>query len=192
MEPPVLLCLGRLAAEKGFDVALRALSQLDGRWRDVRMIITGDGEERSRLEALSRELGQAKRVHFTGGIANQDVAATLNKATLVLVPSRWQEPFPIICLEAGLMARPVVASRVGGIPELVEHGETGLLVEPEKPEAVACGIEALLDNHDRMRAMGARAKRRVMERFAFEAYVAKHLEWYSAAAGAPAPGFGLS
>ena len=191
IEPPVLLCLGRLAAEKGFDVALRALSQLDERWREVRMIITGDGEERSRLEALSRKLGQAKRVHFTGAIANQDVAAMLNKATLVLVPSRWQEPFPIICLEAGMMARPVVASRVGGVPELVEDGETGLLVEPEEPEALARSIETLLGNHERMRAMGERAKRRVVERFGFEAYAVKHLEWYSAAA-APSPGFGLS
>jgi glycogen(starch) synthase len=191
MEPPVLLCLGRLAAEKGFDVALRALSQLDERWRDVRMIITGDGEERFRLEALSRELGQAKRVHFAGAIANQDVAAMLNKATLVLVPSRWQEPFPIICLEAGMMARPVVASRVGGIPELVEDGETGLLVEPEKPEALARSIETLLGNHERLHAMGARAKRCVMDLFGFEAYAAKHLEWYSAAAAAASPGFGL-
>jgi glycosyltransferase involved in cell wall biosynthesis len=76
---------------------------------------------------------------------------------------------------------------IGGIPELVEDGETGLLVEPEKPEALACSIEALLDNYDRIRAMGARAKRRVMDRFGFETYVAKHLEWYSAAA-APPPG----
>ncbi len=183
MEPPVLLCLGRLSAEKGFDLALHALARLDERWRHVRMIMTGDGEERPRLETLCRELGQAKRVTLTGGIANQDVAAMLNKATMVLVPSRWQEPFPIVCLEAGMMARPVVASRVGGIPELVQDGETGLLVESEKPQALAHAIESLLGNPDRMSVMGARARRHVMDRFGFEAYTEQHLAWYSATAG---------
>ncbi|MEZ0388010.1 MAG: glycosyltransferase, partial [Verrucomicrobium sp.] len=77
--------------------------------------------------------------------------------------------------------RPVVANRVGGIPSVVEDGETGLLVENENPAAMAQAIQTLLEDPERLRAMGQRARERAEERFGFPAYVKQHVQWYEEA-----------
>lgn len=183
--PPVLLGLGRLVPEKGFDVALRALSLLPDRWSQVRMMIVGDGSDRPRLESLRGALGLGDRVEFRGGVPNPEVPALVNRATVVLVPSRWQEPFGIVCLEAAMMERAVVASRVGGVPEVVEDGVTGTLVEPDRPEALAHGIAALLDDPAALGAMGRRARRLAADRFGYDRFLQNHLQWYAEALGRP-------
>jgi glycogen(starch) synthase len=180
-DPPVLLGLGRLVPDKGFDVALRALALLPDRWSHVRMMIVGEGTDRSRLESLCRELGLSDRVEFHGRVSNAEVPALVNRSTLLLLPSRWQEPFGIVCLEAAVMERAVVASRVGGVPEVVEDGVTGMLVEPDQPEALARGIKALLDDPPTLRAMGRRARQHAESRFGYEQYLQKHLQWYTEA-----------
>lgn len=184
-DPPVLLGLGRLVPDKGFDVALRALSLLPDRWSHVRMMIVGDGSERSRLESLCGELGLGERVEFCGGVPHAAVPALVNRSTLMLLPSRWQEPFGIVCLEAALMERPVVASRVGGVPEVVEDGVSGTLVEPDRPEALAQGITALLDDPTGLVAMGRRARRLADDRFGYDRFLRNHLQWYAEALGLP-------
>ncbi len=184
-DPPVLLGLGRLVPDKGFDVALRALSLLPDRWSHVRMMIVGDGGERSRLESLCSALGLGERVEFRGGVPHAEVPALVNRSTLMLLPSRWQEPFGIVCLEAALMERPVVASRVGGVPEVVEDGVSGTLVEPDRPEALAQGITALLDDPAGLVAMGRRARRRAEDRFGYDRFLRSHLQWYAEALGMP-------
>ena len=182
-DPPVLLCLGRLVREKGFDVALRALALLPERHARVRMMIVGEGTERSALESLGLELGLSGRVEFHGRVANEEVPALVNRSTLVLLPSRWQEPFGIVCLEAAVMERAIVASRVGGVPEVVEQGVSGVLVEPEQPEAMAFAIATLLDDPLRLRAMGKNAARLAESRFGYRHFLNKHLQWYREAMG---------
>ncbi|QIF05776.1 glycosyltransferase family 4 protein [Roseimicrobium sp. ORNL1] len=186
-DPPVLLCLGRLAPEKGFDVALHALALLPEHWSHVRMMVVGEGTERSNLETLCRKLGLSGRVHFHGGVPNDEVPAMVNQSTLVLLPSRWQEPFGIVCLEAAVMQRAVVASRVGGVPEVVEEGVSGLLVEPENPEELASAIASLLDDPVKLRAMGEQASQLAEARFGYRSYLEKHLQWYREASGATPP-----
>ena len=181
----MLLGLGRLVPEKGFDVALRALALLPARWSQVRMMIVGDGSDRARLESLCVALGLGDRVEFCGGVPNSEVPAMVNRATLVLVPSRWQEPFGIVCLEAAMMERAVVASRVGGVPEVVEDGVSGTLVEPDRPEALAHGITALLDDPTGLVAMGRRARRLAEARFGYDQFLRNHLQWYAEALGMP-------
>lgn len=183
--PPMLLGLGRLVPEKGFDVALRALALLPARWSQVRMMIVGDGSDRARLESLCVALGLGDRVEFCGGVPNSEVPAMVNRATLVLVPSRWQEPFGIVCLEAAMMERAVVASQVGGVPEVVEDGVSGTLVEPDRPEALAHGITALLDDPTGLVAMGRRARRLAEARFGYDQFLRNHLQWYAEALGMP-------
>ena len=95
----------------------------------------------------------------------------LNKATIVVIPSRFRDPFPLVALEASQMARPIVASRVGGIPESVLDQKTGLLVEKEDARAFANAISSLLDNPEKARRMGQAARRYVLENFGFERYV---------------------
>lgn len=178
MAPPVILCLGRLVAEKGMDLALRALARLDGRWGGVRMIVAGDGPERSGLEALAGDLGLGARVSFTGWVEPEAVPALINRATLLAMPARWDEPFGLVSLQAAQMARPVVASRMGANAEVVAEGETGLLVENEDPAGLADAVASLLADPARLRSMGERARELAMTRFGFDAYVARHMELF--------------
>jgi len=167
-NPPRLLCLGRLIFDKGFDLALSALAMLVALHPQVEMVIAGDGPARPELERQAAALGLAERVSFVGWVVPERVPALLNTATVVVMPSRWEEAFGLVALEAALMARPVVATRVGGLPEVVAHGQTGLLVEKDDPQALAEAIAWLLAHPDQAAEMGQAARRRALEIFSWE------------------------
>jgi len=187
-DPPTILCLGRLIPEKGFDVALRALARLKGRLERARMLIAGDGSERRNLESLSRELDLAARVEFLGWVNPGEVPALINRATLMVTPSRWQEAFGLVSLQAAQMGRPVVATRVGGIPEVVLDAETGLLVENEDVDGMTKAIASLLSDPERMHAMGEAGRRRAIELFDFQRYVDCYEIVFRQFAGGPSNG----
>lgn len=168
---PRLVCLGRLVEDKGFDVALAAFAEMAPRYPQARLVIAGDGPARPGLEAQAKTLGIADAVEFTGWIAPESVAGLINSATLMLVPSRWEEPFGLVAVEAALMARPVVASRVGGLAEVVADGKTGLLVEKEHAAALASAIGQLLDNPAAAQKMGREARKRARSLFSLERQV---------------------
>src|SRR5262249_3612688 len=129
-KAPRVLCLGRLAPEKGFDLALTAFAAVIERHPHARLLIAGDGPARSDLERQAGQSGLGRAVDFVGWVAPDQIPALLNGATAVVIPSR-QEGLPLVAVEAALMARPVVATRVGGLPEAIVHQQTGVLVEPE-------------------------------------------------------------
>lgn len=162
-DPPVLLCLGRLAPEKGLNRALMTLTRLAPRFPGVRLTIAGEGPERSALEALAGRLGIRHSVDFTGWVNPARVPALINGATLVLMPSDW-EGLPLAGIEAALMARPIVATPVGGLPELVDNGKSGLLVGSD-PDQLAGAVVALLEDRDRATAMGHAGRTRALARF---------------------------
>jgi len=137
-----LLFVGRLVSVKGVDVALRALSELDPAYT---LTICGDGDEREALEALAQRLGVDDRVTFEGWVDHDDIAEYARRASIQLVPSRY-EPFGIVALEAIAAGCPVVASDTGGLPEAV--GTCGVLVPPDDPEALARGIERAVERRD--------------------------------------------
>lgn len=167
---PVVLAIGRLTKEKGMDVLLRALPQVVKRFPGVRVRIAGDGDLRDRLMALSRRLGLDEYVAFLG--FRRDVPELMAQADLMVMPSRW-EGLPIALLEAVAAGLPVVASAVAGIPEVIADGETGWLVQPDDPEALAAAIsEALLDPAEaRRRAQLAYARDKA--EFSIKASVAR-------------------
>ena len=134
----VLLAVARLTPQKGIDLAVRALATLP---EDTVLVVLGEGPERARLEALARELGVGRRVFLPGRVP--DVAAWLRRASLLVHPVRW-EGFGLGVLEAMLAGLPVVATNVSSLPELVVDGETGLLVQPDDPSALALGIARAL------------------------------------------------
>jgi glycogen(starch) synthase len=169
-ETPRLLCLGRLSPEKGFDVAVTAFASLANRFPHAHLVIVGEGPERIRLERQISELGLTHRVELTGGVLPDQVPALLNTVTAVLLPSR-QESFGLVALEAALMARPVVATRVGGLPEVVVHKQTGLLVENENSEALAEAVAALLTHPTTAAQMGQSARLRAHQVFSWEQHV---------------------
>lgn len=156
---PHVLCLGRLVTAKGFDIALRAFAMLSPRFPHVRFTIAGDGAAREELLALARELGIDRRVAFSGWIEPDEVPRLMNDATIVVMPSR-REGMPIVAVQAALMARPIVATAVGGLPEVVVHDVTGRIVPGEDPGAVAEAVHALLENPDLATAMGMRGRER--------------------------------
>jgi glycogen(starch) synthase len=170
-EPPRLLCLGRAVPQKGFDLALHALARLADRFPDAVLTIAGDGAALPALQQEAALLGVAQNVRFVGWVAPQEVPRLINDATLVIVPSRFEEGLSLVAVEAAQMARPVVATRVGGLAEAVAHGQTGVLVEPEDVDALAEAIGCLLAHPDAAASMGLAGRRRAAEVFGLRRYV---------------------
>ena len=167
LDPPRILCLGRLVPEKGFDLALAAFGVVLHRFPSARLVIAGDGPQEGKLKQQTIDLGLAHCVEFVGGVRPEKVADLIAQATLVLIPSRL-EGFGLVALEAGSMARPVVATRVGGLPEVIVHEETGLLVDQENSSALAQAITLLLDYPEVAVQMGQAGRSRVRELFSWE------------------------
>lgn len=181
-EPPELLCLGRLVYDKGFHVAVEAFASIRRRFSDARLTIAGDGPARRDLEAQVRALGLESVVRFKGRVSPEDVPDTVNSASLVLMPSR-EESFGLVALEAGLMGRPVVASDVGGLPEVVRHGVTGLTVPRDDAEALAAAAISLLSDPGQAQRYGEAARWRGLRVFSLEKYVDRYDALYRRLAG---------
>ena len=167
-SPPTLLprivCVGRLATVKGFDLALSAFAIIVRHFPEVEMVIAGDGPQRSALEQQAESLGLAEKVQWLGWVAPEQIPALLATAQAVLIPSR-SEGLPRVAVEAALMARPVVATKVGGIPEVVIHQRTGLLVEPENEGVLADAIIYFLTHREEGESMGYSARSLALEQF---------------------------
>ncbi len=168
LAPATLLCLGRLVGDKGFDVALEALPSILVEFPDTRLVIAGDGAARREFERQAARLGIEAAVEFTGWVAPDAVPALINRATVVLVPSRWREAFGIVALQAAQMGRPVVCTDTGGLPEVVDHERTGLIVPVEDPEALAAATTTLLRRPQVAGRLGAQARRQAGTRFRWD------------------------
>ena len=190
-DPPRLLCVGRLVREKGFDTAVSAFSEVRHRFSTARLSIAGDGPARPELEEEARRAGLRDAVDFLGVVPPVEIAALIAGASLVLVPSRWREPFCLVALQAAQEGRPVVATRRGGLPEVVINGETGLVVAADDPPALAGATIRLLEDPDLARKLGDRGRVRACEKFGFERFVrANHDIYCCVAAGNGAQGSG--
>jgi glycosyltransferase involved in cell wall biosynthesis len=174
-DPPRLVCIGRLAEEKGFDLAIDAFALVLARFPTASLVVAGDGPERERLMARAQALGVASRTEFPGWIEPDRVADLMTAATAVVCPSR-REAFGLAALEAALVGRPVVATRVGGLGEVVADGVTGILVEPEDSHALAAGIVQLLVQPAAAVEMGVCGRQRARERFSWD----RHVDAYEA------------
>jgi len=164
-EPPPLLFVGRLRIRKGVEVLLEALRRMTDSATVATVWIAGDGEHRAALERRATALGLgADRVRFLGRVSARGVRELLGRAAALVVPSTY-EGMPLVVLEAMEAARPVIASRVSGIPEVVVDGETGWLVPPEDPPALERAlVEALADADERDRR-GRAGRDRVRDRY---------------------------
>jgi len=177
-ETGQLLCVGRLVAEKGFDVAITAFASLADRFPTTRLVIAGDGPERAKLEQQAKALGIQRRTEFLGWVVPAQVPALMNDASVVVMPSRWQEAFGLVAVQAAQMARPIVATRVGGLREAVRDGESGLLVEPEDPAALARAVTVLLEDRSLALRMGTAARERALAEFGIERYADDYDQLY--------------
>lgn len=153
---PVLLYLGRLSEEKGPDVLLAALATLAPAQRPL-VVFVGDGPLRSSLEAQSRDQGLADATRFEGFVPHGEIGSWLRAADALVLPSR-SEGLPHAALEAMAAGVPVVASAVGGLPDVIRNGENGWLVPSEDPTALAAALRAVTADRERSRRIGATAR----------------------------------
>jgi len=158
-EVSVITFVGRLASPKDPLAMLQACRMLEG---DFRVLLVGDGELRSSAEEFARRSGLGSKVIFTG--ERKDIPEILAASDIFLLSSRW-EGLPLTIIEAMMTGLPLVATRVGGIPELVEDGVTGYLVPPQDPSAIAFAVQKLLVNSQLCSSMGARGRERALEHF---------------------------
>ena len=166
--PGRVLFVGRLATQKRPDVAVRAFARVRELHPDAELQLVGDGPARGEVEALVDFLDLRAAVRFLG--TRDDVPALLSQAACVTLSSDY-EGCPFTVIEAMAAGAPVVGTRVGGVPELVEHGVTGLLVEPRSPEALAAAVSELLASPERARGMGAAGRVAARKCFSVERMV---------------------
>jgi glycosyltransferase involved in cell wall biosynthesis len=153
--------------KKGLDVLLRAFAEVRRTKTDLALVLVGRaGGEESALRALAADLGIGNNVLFFESVPHARIGLFLERAKLLCLPSR-AEPSGIAILEAGAYRIPVVASRVGGIPEIVVDGETGLLVEPDDVGALAAALDRALCDTGLARGLGERLYRRVSDSFSW-------------------------
>lgn len=156
------LFVGRLSAEKGVDHLIRAWQLMQN--CGATLWIVGDGPERSRLESMIRE-EKIHNVQFTGFLTHQEMDKIWAKSACSIIPSIWKEPFGMVVLEAWAKGRPVVAHRIGALPEIISDGVDGLLVSENSPEELAEAIRSLLQNALRAREMGEAGWEKLKSRY---------------------------
>lgn len=159
-----LVCVGRMHASKGFDIALRAVRQCLDRGLDVYLRLLGDGPERSSLIALAEQLGLGGNVDFRGSVREDEVRRTMGSADIFLLPSH-AEPLGVVVMEAMAMATPVIVTAAGGVGEIVTSGVDAVTVEPGNVDQLVTAIVDLAADPARRAELGRRGRESVVAKF---------------------------
>lgn len=162
---PLVGSVAMLRPMKAVDVLVSAFARLRGRVPDAHLVIAGDGPLRGEIEALIRDLGVGDAVHLLG--VREDVPNILRSLDVAVLPSD-SEGSPIALLEAMVAGRAIVATRVGGMPHIIDEGACGVLVPPRDPGALAAAVAGLLEDPGRRAELGERARRRALDDFTLE------------------------
>jgi glycosyltransferase involved in cell wall biosynthesis len=180
-----LVCVGRLCEQKGQLLLVEAAARLAAKDMRFELILVGDGEMRSQLEALIERHGLGKQVRITGWISGEQVRKEILAARALVLPS-FAEGLPVVIMEAMALRRPVLTTYVAGIPELVRPGEDGWLFPPGDLDALVGALEDFLSRPvENLRAMGEAAHQRVLERHSIDTAAAKLAGLFHEAAARP-------
>lgn len=177
----VILSVNRLVKRKGNDKVIETLPGLLSKYPSLQYIIIGTGEERSNLEKLADQLDVSNHVVFLDNISDQDLPYYYKNSQVFVMPARIEkdydvEGFGIVYLEAALFGTPSIAGNVGGAPEAVINGETGITVDPNSIEEIFSAIESLLNNQALRESLGVAAKNRVLTNFIWKKQLAPAIE----------------
>jgi colanic acid/amylovoran biosynthesis glycosyltransferase len=184
---PELLFVGRLAEVKGVAVLLEALVEVSKAHPDVHLTVVGDGPERARFEARTARLGLERHVTFAGYLSQAEVAAQLARTDVFVLPS-YAEGVPVTLMEAMGAAVPVVATQVGGVSELVDHGSNGYVVRPGDPAPLADCLTRLIADGELRQRLGDAGRGVVGTEFANDREAARlRLLFQNTLAGLPTP-----
>ena len=178
--PPTVGYLGRLEPYKGVQDLLEAIAILSRQEPKLRLTVAGAGGYRSTLEARARALGVSDRVEWRGDVRGAEKEDWFRSINVLAVPSNVWENFGLVALEALTRGRPVVATDFGGLPDIVQDGETGRLVPVSDPGRLAEALRETLADRDRSARWAAEGRRRALERFTPELHVARLLDVYRA------------
>lgn len=173
-SPPYLAYFGRLSPEKGLATLLQAMALVP----EARLVVIGNGPLRPHLITLAHEL-QLENVHFAGYLSGEPLWSAVSQAQFTILPAEWYELFGQSIIESLALGVPVIASNTGGIPELIQHGETGLLFPPGDVSACAGAIRFLWHNSQSRQEMGERGRDWVLATFAPEAHYQAVFSLYS-------------
>ncbi len=180
----LVLYVGRLQPVKGVEYGIRAFAKALSMNSNLHLALAGEGEQRAELVNLVTELNIQEKVSFLG--ARRDLPDVLSAADSVLMPS-LTEGFPRVAIEAMAAAKPVIATRVGGVPEAVVHNETGILVESRDVDAMTNAIIETSRDTERQAAFGRKARARVEQLYSAESYVTRLDEMYQRRANRKLP-----
>jgi glycosyltransferase involved in cell wall biosynthesis len=179
----VLMVVGSLKPVKGIDVLIRAAAPILRARADTRLVLVGDGPDRDALRALAGECGVAGSVVFAG--VRDEIEVVLRAADTLVLSSR-SEALPTVVIEAMACALPVVATRVGGVPELVEPEKSAILVPPDDEAALRAALRRVADSPDLRRALGARGRETAVSRFRLERMCEERQSFFEELLSAPA------
>jgi phosphatidylinositol alpha-1,6-mannosyltransferase len=177
-DQPVVVCVARLTARKGQDTLIRALPHVLREIPDAKLLIVGDGPYRATLEKLTDETGMRQHVAFAGAVPWAEIPPYFDAGNVFAMPCRTRlgglepEALGIVFLEAQASGLPVVVGDSGGAPDAVRHGDTGYVVDPYNPVAVAAKVTDLLKDPEQARKMGALGREWVKSDWSWESSVA--------------------
>lgn len=171
-----LVCVGRFFPSKGQDVLLQALARLQSRHPQICLELIGEGPAKPACQELAKQLGVLERCRFLGRIPHAEVLRQMRSATAVVSPSR-SEAFGLVNIEALAVSAPLVASAVGGIPEIIRDGIEGYLVPPDEPVQLAKKLDGLLSDARLRAQFGARARARFLSTFEQKRIVEEQISW---------------
>ena len=170
-----LLFVGRLNKQKGIEVLLHAFSRIPN--GDLQLDVIGDGDDREAMQALAGALGVGERVHWHGALPQPKLADFYRRATALVVPS-VDEGLGLVAVEAQLCETPVVAFHSGGLPDIIQHDRTGVLVNEVDAGALAAALVSLLEREDRGASFGAAARLHALATFAPESVARRYADIY--------------
>lgn len=192
---PTVAFAGRLILDKGVDLLLTAFAELVRTAPDARLLIAGAGPERQALQGLARRLGLSDaQVRFLGHLARADLERQFDAAWVQAVPTPWMEAFGNAAAEAMMRGTAVVVSAIGGLPEFVEHGRTGLVVPPRDPAALRDALLRYLLDRDLAERTGQAARAFAVQAFDEDTFIDRFVGIYEqlVAAGKSAPGAAIT
>ena len=178
-EAPVAGFVGRLVPEKGVDVLIQAFAPVVAQLPHARLVIVGDGPERPRLEQLVASLNLRAHVTFRGRLSRAAAEKAMENCWVQAAPSRWEEPFGLVAIEAQMRGTAVVASGSGGFCETVDDGQTGTLVPPGDTARLSAALLDLLAHRDRAETMGRAGRERALKLFQESATLDRLLGLYN-------------
>jgi len=173
----IILSVSRLIASKGVALNIKAISQLAKKYPNLKYMVIGAGPEMRSLRQLTSNLNLDKQVEFLGELPHEKVMEYMAIADIFSLPS-WREGFAVVCLEAAMHGKPVIACRDERAGTFIENNRTGLLVKPKDVESLIEAIDSLLENPQKAQEIGERAKKLVLENYTWEKNARSYIKIY--------------